>query len=259
MQQDGAPDAPPPHPAPAPVPPEFVRADLFDEAVAARAEQVAGVRAEQLAEARIEQLMPLRLDVALRERQQEQDRLDRRLRLIASLADKYDGDTKADGKQLHYWLEDMKVKFEGMNIYDDNERVVIASCLLKDAASRWWAHLDPKPTTWADFQAEARAQFQSALLTERLRLKLERLMQKTSASDYAEEFSRTAALLGEMSDADKISLFVRGLKAHVRLEVSLKKPATLKEAMDIASDVDEIMYAALHTGKGAPPAQGRGC
>lgn len=50
-----------------------------------------------------------------------------------------------------------------------------------------------------------------------------------------------------MSENDRIDRFLRGLKCEVRVLVGLQKPSTLMDAIELATQVDSIMWQSRRT------------
>jgi hypothetical protein len=177
---------------------------------------------------------------------------DRFLRLASDL--KFYGDPKTCTDKFVYWLNDVNTSYGICEITRDDDRLRLVPLLLKEHASVWWSQLTPKPTTWADFEAKARAQFQSAMRIDKLRDDLQRMSQKGTAAAYASKFLTTANLLTTMSEQDKIAYFMRGLREAVRVPVALKQPDTLKKAADLATLIDDVVNHMTSLPNGAPPA-----
>lgn len=72
--------------------------------------------------------------------------------------------------------------------------------------------------------------------------KLSRLVQTTSVAAFSEEFLNLVLCIPDMTEREKIHLFICGLKAGTRKEVMIRQCQTLDEAMVVADKVD-FVYA----------------
>ena len=76
---------------------------------------------------------------------------------------------------------------------------------------------------------------------------MENLRQRTSVTDYANQFSGLLPEIPHMHPADAIYQFVRGLKAQIRLHVELQRPSTVNDAIRLAQAADSALYCARPT------------
>jgi len=60
--------------------------------------------------------------------------------------------------------------------------------------------------------------------------------------DYATEFRSLLLEIPGMQEEEKIDRFIRGLKDNIRMEVELREPADLNEAIKIADRYDSIAF-----------------
>ena len=68
---------------------------------------------------------------------------------------------------------------------------------------------------------------------------LTRLKQTTTVEVYQDEFERLSQLIDNLPDTYLIGCFIAGFKDEVRLDVKIKKPRTLPEAMGVTRLVEE--------------------
>ena len=130
---------------------------------------------------------------------------------------------------------------------DEATAIAIASYNLKDKAQVWWDNLldMEKPTNWKEFKVAVRNQFIPTNNAQRIRDRLSDLRQTTSVHRYYNAFSDLLLELGdEMSDADKLDRFMRGLKEQIRLVVRAQLPQTFEEATKISLAIDSDAYQA---------------
>jgi hypothetical protein len=81
--------------------------------------------------------------------------------------------------------------------------------------------------------------------------KLDRLSQTRSVFDYASRYNTLMLELPNMDDGDRVHFFIRGLKPEIRLHVTLHKPATLHEAVELAIQADGLLWG-MQKGRKAP-------
>lgn len=72
--------------------------------------------------------------------------------------------------------------------------------------------------------------------------KLYALFQRAFVPPYADKFLKLALAAPDMAKAEKLKQFLRGLKTRVQIEVELKDPGSLQEAIRMAERVDAAYY-----------------
>jgi CRISPR/Cas system CSM-associated protein Csm4 (group 5 of RAMP superfamily) len=96
--------------------------------------------------------------------------------------------------------------------------VVYASSFFKGAAQTWWRSLEMNrraPDNWEEFERQLKAQFAPIDELEELRDQLANLKQFRSVVDYNTEFTNLILQITDLSEAEKINKYKRGLKDHV--------------------------------------------
>ena len=68
------------------------------------------------------------------------------------------------------------------------------------------------------------------------------LRQKGSVIDYAQRFQLLMLEIPDMSKADCLFHFYRGLKPHVRVHTEMSRPTTLRAAVEAADVADSTLY-----------------
>jgi hypothetical protein len=153
------------------------------------------------------------------------------------------------------WLLAMSNYLETQHVnLASQEAVRYAAAYLKDAALEWY-HLQLQQNNsqipFADFAAFRQA-LQRYLLpvdpAKTARQAMDQLRQRTSAQQYVTAFNTLLLQLPDMSEGGRIHNFVKGLKYHVKREVTLRGPATLSQAMEIAITADNALYNASKEG-----------
>jgi hypothetical protein len=96
-------------------------------------------------------------------------------------------------------------------------------------------------TTWAELKEALRDRFQpigSAVLA---RESLDRSSQKGSVASYTEFFYRCMTYIKDMSVADQVHQYGRGLKKEIRQEVIREQPSTLADAIMVAHKAESFL------------------
>jgi hypothetical protein len=57
--------------------------------------------------------------------------------------------------------------------------------------------------------------------------------------------------LPNMDEADRVHFFIKGLKPEIRMHVTLHKPTTLHEAVELAIQADGLLWG-MHRGRKSP-------
>ena len=98
------------------------------------------------------------------------------------------------------------------------------------------------PEDWLALRGILREHFIPVNATETLRDQLHDLTQRGSVASYVERFCSITNQLSDVSTAEALDRFVRGLKPDVRAKVRLERPNTLHGAMEVADQVDRALY-----------------
>jgi hypothetical protein len=124
-------------------------------------------------------------------------------------------------------------------------RVPFAATLLRGSALLWWQSLGEaqRPGDWETFKQALIAYHQPQGATAAARDSLARLTQRASVAQYAKTFRELALNVPDITDAEKLDRFKRGLKTDVRLHVALANPGTFEAAVAIANQVDDILFS----------------
>ncbi|KAA8495185.1 Transposon Ty3-I Gag-Pol polyprotein [Porphyridium purpureum] len=130
-----------------------------------------------------------------------------------------------------------------------------AATYFEKEALTWWFLVNQRreaPLTWAEFEAAVQAQFLPADHARRARDRLARLEQKGSVAAYASSFRDVLLQCSDVSEAEALDRFVRGLKKDVLVEVLKSRPKTLMDAFHVASAVDDAIFAARNMQSRSP-------
>lgn len=163
--------------------------------------------------------------------------------------DPYDG-TKAGGR-AEVWLFQMNEYFNACGSVGDGERVSFAGSMLRGHASTWWRQRRtraalgeiPEVSSWQQFCAELKAEFALVNAVKHARDDLARLEQRTSVQTYVHDFRELALQIPDLSEAEKLDRFLRGLKPRLQRELAIRDPHTMDEAVNMAERIDMVDFA----------------
>lgn len=135
--------------------------------------------------------------------------------------------------------------------------VTFAAAYLRDSALNWWLQVSrdavegraPALDTWAKFKAAFVARFTPISPEVSAREELDRLTQTGPVSAYATTFTSLMLELPHMDEADRVHRFIRGLKPAVRMEIKLRQPKTLADAIELALQADSLLWTAGGRGR----------
>jgi retrotransposon gag protein/zinc knuckle protein len=95
---------------------------------------------------------------------------------------------------------------------------------------------------WDLFKQSLQDQFQPVNSTKTARTRLDQLKQKTSVRIYNTEYRELMVQIPDMSEADRLHNYLRGLKAQVASQVAMQQPTTLLQAQGLADTADVIQF-----------------
>ncbi|KAJ9522820.1 hypothetical protein QJQ45_023603 [Haematococcus lacustris] len=98
-------------------------------------------------------------------------------------------------------------------------------------------------TSWTCFVAAFERQFAPVNRLRHARDRLAALTQTSSVRRYLGEFTALCLEVTDLSPAEQLDRFIRGLKPSVRRELELREPTSFSEASTIADRVDAISYS----------------
>ena len=161
------------------------------------------------------------------------------------------------GFEVDSWIRDMKVQFEcyPSMFTTDTEKVRHVGRFLKGPAAEWWeAEASNQETagSWDKFVERLHLRYRPMQAKTVARARLDQLKQRGTVSMYADLFQKELTPIKDMSPADQIFFFLKGLSdSHVANRVREKEPTQLHEAMDLA-----VRAEAFHS-KGSTQGQRR--
>src|SRR3954454_15841303 len=157
-----------------------------------------------------------------------------------------------DGRKgsVDLWIFQMQQYLLATGIKNDEQAVYLATNLLRGDAATWWRHRFKKITddvdelpNWKQFERLLSKKFKPVNATKVARDILARLCQTSSVKAYNAAFTSTILEIPNISEEEMVDRYVRGLKEKVCVEVELREPTDLEEAMRIADRFDTIAFA----------------
>ncbi|KAJ9532845.1 hypothetical protein QJQ45_010962 [Haematococcus lacustris] len=124
----------------------------------------------------------------------------------------------------------------------DAQRIVYVATLLSGHALLWYRSSVSSFTSWTCFVAAFERQFAPVNRLRHARDRLAALTQTSSVRRYLGEFTALCLEVTDLSPAEQLDRFIRGLKPSVRRELELREPTSFSEASTIADRVDAISY-----------------
>lgn len=168
----------------------------------------------------------------------------------------FHGDKRKDVVTVHDWVELMHehVLLRNMNI-QSAQALRFARLHLRGQALTWSRSYNGKQsfTAFTDALTTAVAPFAEQYFN---RDRLKRLYQRDNLQTYIDLFRAQSLLVKDMSDADKVDLFVSNLKHYLRGPVRMHLIDKPKDQLDLAMQVaSEISYE-LRKDRRAPDSRG---
>jgi hypothetical protein len=153
------------------------------------------------------------------------------------------------GIQLDEWVRSMELQFKyygETHFPDDTSRINMAEVHLVGPAAQWWENelkpILPAVMSWNDFVDRLQKRFRPLKAAMLARTKLAELHQRAGqgVNAYAHAFQMTLASIVDMSPADQVHNFTKGLHPHIFTRVFEKQPTTLVEAIELAVSIEAI-------------------
>lgn len=144
----------------------------------------------------------------------------------------FDGTRKTNANN---WLLEMQIYFD-ITLMPNENKILFAATLLKESALQWYSSMKRTNSfdDWDDFVEKFKKQFEPVEVTKTARMQLYALHQKGPVAGYIDLFRKLKNLIDDMSDADTIFLFKKGLTPALQTAVSVHNPKTLEEMMNVA-------------------------
>jgi hypothetical protein len=161
--------------------------------------------------------------------------------------DFYDGERSAT--RLAGWYFSMQQAIEMRNIHG-LQQVLFATAHLTKSAAIWWRMrctkvekrmLEPI-ASFVELETELKIEFEPVNSVKIARDQLAMLKQSGSVAKYVAQFRELVLVIPDISHAEMLDRFVRGLKRSVQLEVERREPSTLDEAIRWADRFDQVSF-----------------
>ena len=141
------------------------------------------------------------------------------------------------------WISAMDRYFLLVQITHGQQQLLYATSLLRGDAQLWYSHLDTYgaeqlPQDWDEFKVLLRREFIPINAVIQARDRLAVLVQRSSVSEYINEFRRLKLRIPDLSNGDALDRFVRGLAKVIRVAVRSRFPANLLEAESLALAIE---------------------
>ena len=146
---------------------------------------------------------------------------------------------KFNGDDPTGWIYKAEQYFEFQNIVVD-QRVQLASFHLEGIALQWhrWRTKFRGPLTWEELTKAILHRFGPTDYEDPAEA-LTRLRQTTAVAAYQEAFERLSHRVDGLPETFLIGCFIAGLRDDIRLDVKIKQPRTLADAIGVARLVEE--------------------
>ena len=163
---------------------------------------------------------------------------------------KFTGEKGKTAPVLHTWLFMVRQYLEACEV-PPAQSVVHAAALLDKGAQLWYEQLvrhvhrlgSEGLPDWDIFCKEMKTRWEPINSNLAAREDLSELRQRVLVAAYCDLFSQMYLRVDSTTDPEAISLFSRDLKEKVRVEVGMKTPTTLMEAMEIAERYDSLTWS----------------
>ncbi|XP_041011286.1 uncharacterized protein LOC121255061 [Juglans microcarpa x Juglans regia] len=131
------------------------------------------------------------------------------------------------------------------------QRIFLASFHLEEEALVWFQDASEAGTfhSWEEFTQAVQVRFGSSAYDDPMEA-LTRLKQVHSVTTYKAEFELLSNRIKGVSEKNKLSCFLSGLKDEVRLPVRMLNPTTLNDAIGLAKIQEEYVWATRRSWKG---------
>jgi hypothetical protein len=153
---------------------------------------------------------------------------------------------------LQAWLSNMK-DYLDLSQVPDTIKVQLAGTFLRDSASIWylsfrqqWSEQSDSTILWETFVQHLLTTFMPPNHQQSTMDKWAKLRQVSSVDNYNKAFRSLLLQLPDNATTAYATLdkYIRGLKPKTAIEVQLRDPQTLAEAMTMADKFDTITYTA---------------
>lgn len=154
------------------------------------------------------------------------------------------------GVSVDEWIDDMSKQFVHYSQYFRTDTLKIDHALMyvHTKVTNWYqsSSVDRLAAgrvirTWVEFVAALRERYQPVSSSMAARSKLDRMVQTGNVQSYAQYFYSNMTYITDMSSADQVHQFTRGLKPAIKFEVVKLKVRTLTDAVQAAIAAEAYM------------------
>lgn len=147
------------------------------------------------------------------------------------------------------WIDEVEKHIRHHNTYFTSDAAVVdwASAYLTGKANGWWKSTQEERRAtgqqivlWADMKREMLERFHPIEAATLARMALDKMQQKGSVQSYTEYFYKQMNYIKDMSLADQLHHYSRGLKPLIRGEVLKAKPTSIHEAVGVANTAESF-------------------
>ena len=146
--------------------------------------------------------------------------------------------TGKTGAFVEEWLSQVQKQFDFHSEYftTDAARIKYALSFVLSPVVAWYKSCESvEPIdTWAAFVAALLERYQPISASITARTNLDRLVQTGSVTGYSAMFQSNLNSIKDMSSADQVHQFIRGLKQVLKFEVVKQHPTNIHDAINIA-------------------------
>jgi hypothetical protein len=151
-----------------------------------------------------------------------------------------------DAVEVDNWLADVDHYFKVTSFPSDNQ-LDFAVTLFGNKAKTWWRRLQANkssdvPKSWEELKDAVKVAFRPAGSYLHARSQFASLYQSGSVVTYIEKFEELRLIIGDVSDAEGLDKFVRGLKTDVATHVRTHSPKDIAAAQEHALAYDEAHH-----------------
>ena len=164
---------------------------------------------------------------------------------------------------LDGWLREMRQQSAFYQLANDADKIRFGCAQLRGAALDWWDALgsDARAAHSASltaFEDALRKRFQPVNSARLARRQLDELEQgaRQSVHEYISAFRRLLTPLTDMSEADRVHAFTRGLRSGLQARLIEHDPKTLDGAIELAARLGSLSQFAAAAAASHPTARG---
>lgn len=159
---------------------------------------------------------------------------------------KYSG--TRDMVELDNWVFAVRQYLHLVTIEEDKKVILLSTFLIGEAllwfrtSTRALDLMNPTQITWIEVLSQLQAYFTPPNMHDTLMDKWVNIRQTSSVSRYVAELRSIQLQLPELTQLQILDKFIRGLRQRTKIEIKLRAPASVEEAITLADRFDRIVY-----------------